>query len=287
MKTLTAHILSTTTEADRTAAFEAGYTDGLSGRPDKRTGETIAAHRERVGFKRVIADILTPPDANSKLDKARIVSFGLTLFHYMMGAFNACPWAGDCTTVCVLNNGNGRYTSVQNAWRWRTNFLAEDTLAALYRVGWELGRAVRKHERILFRPNVNSDLLWHQILPTLGSIDAIDSYGYTKNPAVLMGDGWQDGIRVAYSWNENSNLRRVQSFLYSGGAVAVVTNRRPHDPIDKDAVRAAMGVGPEVDVVDADLTDEWMFQSGVIGDLSAKGKARDLIGRSGFIVSAY
>ena len=112
-------------------------------------------------------------------------------------------------------------------------------------------------------------------------------YTENSNSDILKNDGWQDGIRVAYSWNENSNLRRVQSFLYSGGAVAVVTNRRPHDPIDKDAVRRAMGVGPEVEVVDADLTDEWMFGSGVIGDLSAKGKARDLIGRSGFIVSAY
>ena len=39
-------------------------------------------------------------------------------------------------------------------------------------------------------------------------------------------------------------------------------------------------------VVDADSTDEWMLSGAVTGDLSAKGKARPLIGRSRFVVSA-
>jgi hypothetical protein len=40
-----------------------------------------------------------------------------------------------------------------------------------------------------------------------------------------------------------------------------------------------------VAVVDADVTDEWMLpEGGIIGDLSAKGYARRLIGVSDFVV---
>jgi hypothetical protein len=287
MPNLTTLILSVTTEIARIAAFVRGYGDGLAGRRDTETGDIIAGHREAVGFVRTKADVLTPPDANMKLDKGVTPSYGLTLAHALLSRWNACPWAGDCTKVCVLNNGNGRYSTTQMAWLWRTNFLADNPLEALYRIGWELGRAVRKNGDILFRPNVNSDLRWDLILPNLGNVDGIRTYGYSKNPGVLMGNGRPTGIYTAYSWNENSNAERVRSYLNAGGAVAVVTNRKPKSAIDKDAVRLAMGVGPEIDVVDADLTDEWMFQSGVIGDLSAKGKARDLIGVSGFVVCAY
>ena len=66
--------------------------------------------------------------------------------------------------------------------------------------------------------------------------------------------------------------------LDRGGSVAVVTDRKPTAPITQWST---------VPVVDADLTDEWIFRSGVIGDLSAKGKARKLIGRSGFVHSHY
>jgi hypothetical protein len=39
--------------------------------------------------------------------------------------------------------------------------------------------------------------------------------------------------------------------------------------------------------VDADLSDEWLFKPGVIGDLSAKGKASTLIGKSAFVQRVY
>lgn len=287
MLTLTTQILTNTTVTDRTRAFENGFRDANAKRPDRTTGTICAHHRAALGFKNVAADMLTPPDANHKLEMASMHTFGLTLAHAALSEWNACPWAGDCTKVCVLNNGNGRYSSVQNAWRWRTNFLAQNPLEALYRIGWELGRAIRVKGEILFRPNVNSDLLWHKILPTLGQISEIHTYGYTKNPAVLLTDGVIGGLRYAYSWNENSDAEKVRAFLYNGGTVALVTNRKPKSDIDKDMVREALSVCPSVHVADADVTDEWMFVPGTIGDLSAKGKARELIGRSGFVMSAY
>lgn len=286
MLTLTSQILTSTTLADRESAYWDGINDGFHGRPDTVATDLIIAQRAAVGFRPRVADLLTPPDSNLKLDKGAIPTYGLTLAHANMSGYRACPWLGHCEHVCVLNNGNGRYASVQMAWLWRTNMFANHPLAAIYRMGWELGRALAKFDAILFRPNVNSDLLWHRIVPSLGETDRMTTYGYTKNPALLSaGNGWVGGIRYAYSWNESANLERVRGFLAAGGAVAIVTNRRPKTAVDPDAVRAA--VGSSVAVVDADATDEWMIADGVIGDLSAKGKARELIGRSGFVLSAY
>ena len=277
-----------TDRAERVRSFESGYSDGIAGEQDTITADTITRHRVAVGFKPRVSDILTPPDANAKLDKGATPTYGLTLAHATLTAWNACPWSGVCATnVCVLNNGKGRYSSVRNAWRWRTTFLAEDTATALYRIGYELGRAVRKHGAILFRPNVNSDVLWHRVIPTLGDLENVTTYGYTKNPAIMVGDGRIGGIRYAYSMNENSNADRVREFVTNGGAVAVVTNRMPHAPINADRVRGSLWIPDSVAVVDADATDEWMLADNVIGDLSAKGRARDLIGSNAFVRCCY
>lgn len=285
MLTLTTRIATSTTAADRDAAFLAGYDDGRNGRRDMRTADIIAAVRHTNGFVAVPADMLTPPDANVKLDKT--VAYGLTLAHGDMSGYQACPWIGHCGDVCVLNNGNGRYNSVQRAWLWRTAFLADHPVDACYRIGWELGRAVRKNGAILFRPNVNSDVLWHRVIPAMGTLPEVKCYGYSKNPAVLRTDGWQGGIRVCYSRNENSDDAAIGRFLSQGGSVAAVTNRRPGTPVDPDAVRAAMHLPGDVDVVDADVTDAWMFAANTVGDLSAKGKARELIAVSPFVLMAY
>jgi hypothetical protein len=271
-------------------ALVRGYNDGRAGRrQDERIKAIVVAVRVLFGFKARFAKMLTPPDSNIKLDKAKMVTFGLTLAHATLSAWNLCPWAGDCTKVCVLNNGNGRYSSVQRAWLWRTHFLAEHPEEAMYQIGYELGRAVRKHGAILFRPNVNSDVLWHVIAPSLGLLDGVNVYGYTKAPLAMLDMALLDaiGMHVAYSFNERSKMARVREHLANGGKVALVTNRKPTAPIDPDAVRLWLGV-PDVPVVDADLTDEWMLADGaVVGDLSAKGDARGLIGVSDFIAVCY
>lgn len=286
MLTLTTRVITTTGTGDRDRSYWTGLEDGYHGIRDTTAAPIIPTVRSSVGFAERMADLLTPPDANAKLDKSAVPTYGLTLAHSDMSGYRACPWIGDCERVCVLNNGNGRYASVQMAWLWRTRFLADHPLEAIYRIGWELGRAIAKYDAIMFRPNVNSDLLWHRIIPLLGRTERITTYGYTKNPAVLSsGNGWVGGIRYAYSHNERTNTDRVRRFVEDGGAVAVVTNRSPKAPVIPDLVRAMLGVS--ADVADADATDAWMIADGVIGDLSAKGKARDLAGRSGFVVLAY
>jgi hypothetical protein len=82
---------------------------------------------------------------------------------------------------------------------------------------------------------------------------------------------------------------KVRRHLERGGKVAVVTSRKKGQPIDVEALREFFGIKDfGVSFVDADKTDEWMLSEGaVIGDLSAKGKARQLIGDSTFVVDVY
>lgn len=296
MITLTDHLLETATELDHefVAALNCGkpYDDYA----------TLAYTRAQYGFVERPTILLTKPDGNMKLAKGVVPSYGLTLAHFRTVlpagpglsrsgftrmnvkrlSVNACPNAGHCTKVCVLDNGNGAYDSVQRARKWRTDLLARHPEAFVRILAWELTRAVRKHGKILFRPNVNSDVAWHRVLPSLcsGHLPGVLSYGYSKLPETLEGNGWLgDRYRVAYSWNETSDPNAVEAFLRRGGAVAVVTSRRKGTPPLNDY---PFGWWP---AVDADVTDEWMFDFTVVGDLSAKGKARRLIGKSKFVVT--
>lgn len=255
-----------------------------------RHDSIIADVRALYGFNRTVGNLLTSPDANMKLGKTERPTYGLTLQHYVTKLIsgvtvNGCEWAGHCTKVCVLNNGSGRYDSVQRARKWRTHLLVHFPETFFVRMGYELARAVVRHGEINFRPNVNSDVSWELWLEALFSGEFLNrrvwSYGYTKNPAVLAGNGQLfPYYRVAFSHNENHALD-YDDFLARGGSVAVVTNRKAGDDVAQWAMQHR--------VVDADIADDWMFESGVIGDLSAKGRARKLIGESGFVarLAAY
>jgi hypothetical protein len=287
MKSLTALVLTNLTES-----FDASLAAGVAGDKTRMAQARMAYGivRERYGFsatqRNVIgAKLLTAPSANMKLDKSVVPAYGLTLQHYVQklstgATINACPWAGDCVKMCVLDNGNGAYPEVQRARRAKTEFLALHPNDFAFILGHELARAVRKDGEILFRPNVNSDVEWQTIAPALcnGEIVDVKMYGYSKDPSVMESDGWLGShYRVAFSANENEQATSVtvQGFIARGGSVAVVTDRKPKKPM---TVREG--------VIDADLTDEWIFQSGIIGDLSAKGKARKWVGRTKFIHSA-
>lgn len=272
--------------------LERGYYDAIYKRRSIYDGhEQIKEVRQEQGFNPVVADLLTAPQFNLKLNGSKVATYGMTLAHADISDYELCAWRGDCTKVCVLNNGNGRYDSVRKAWIWRTHLWGKYPSVAAYRLGWELGRAVVKHGEILFRPDVNSDLSWHKCLTSLGELPHVTVYGYTKNPARLAhnSDEIYGNFNYCYSWNENSNVDKVRRHLERGGKVAVVTSRKKGEPINPDALREFFGIKDfGMSFVDADKTDEWMLSEGaVIGDLSAKGKARQLIGDSTFVVDIY
>jgi hypothetical protein len=300
MLTLTDQILAS---VDKFATLDEGFEAGATDRRHvslEYARQVWASIRARHGFKEIPSDLLTQPTDNLKLDKGEMPAYGLTLQHYVTNlgrlpgsgnrqlVVNACPNAGDCTKVCVLDNGNGRYDKVQRARKAKTEFLATQPHLFVFLLGYELARAVRKHGKILLRPNVNSDVEWERVLPSLtqGTVfgEAVWSYGYTKLESVLDTDGYLGAAyRVAFSCSERMGLenQRVWNFLAAGGSVAVVTNRKPKAPV------SAWALPLGVNTVDADVSDEWVFGRNVIGDLSAKGKARSLIGKSGFVLGVY
>lgn len=287
MKTITEILLPLAHKMD-TALVEGArdWEAGGSSRNLRTARMLYVDHRStNYGFEPIFQPLLTAPAHNAKLAKGSVPSYGLTLQHYVQRItkrliVNACPHAGDCTKVCVLDNGHGSFETVQRGRRSKTAFLVQQPWAFAYLLGRELARA-QAARPILFRPNVNSDVRWDLILPSLfsGTFENMTSYGYTKDPFVLDTNGWvTPSYRLAYSWNENSRWTAVETFIYRGGSVAMVTARKKGAPVGSY-------ITPLTRVVDADLTDEWMFQAGVIGDLSAKGRARRLIGKSGFVVT--
>jgi hypothetical protein len=251
--------------------------------------DAIVTVRAEHGFVPRYAPLLTSPDAQHKLAMGKVPSFGLTLASADMSGHEACSyrtWA--CTQVCVVKNGNGRYDSVQRAWLWRTALLTESPVLFSWQHGYELGCAVRRYGRILERPNVNSDIPWYRITPSLGSLPDIGIYDYTKSPAVLREGFTAPGFTLAYSWNENSDIGKVRAYLARGGHVAIVTDRKRGHSVDANGIRRSLGVGRSVRVMDADVTDEWIIRPnarGTVGDLTAKGKARSLVGRSRFVLT--
>lgn len=269
-QTLTDRMVKGSTLAQRRSAFMEGFTLGASATRQDRA--ILADIRGAYGFAATATALLSPPSGNAKLTKGKVPSYGLTLQSHATKfrngeRVNACPWAGQCVKVCVLNRGHGRWDATQSARDYRTEFFATQTLSALRIMGAELARGIRKWGAILFRPNVNSDVDWAAVLgDLLQNIDGLTSYGYSKNPAIL--DGHDDGLNVtAYSYGETSDATKVASFVANGGRSAVVTNRKPGAPIAQ--------WHPTAKVVDADVTDEWMFEPGVIGDLSFKTDDRN------------
>lgn len=283
MKSTTAHVIETSNPDRMAEAIALGWQLGAT--RYARHDELERAHRlafeiqRDLGFSRETRDMLTHPKNNTKLNKAIKLSYGLTLMHYVMRSLmivnganlivNSCPFAGDCTKLCVINNGHGRSPVVQLAWRWRTEMLVNHPHEFALLLAHQLRKAVERDGDILFRPNVNSDIEWPTIMPTLfdGSLtgERIGYYGYTKIPT-LLGDGWVTPVyRTAFSANESIGWDdpRVLAFLDRGGNVAVVTNRERAEPVRQWA--------GDIRVVDADVSDEWILnERGVIGDLAFK-----------------
>jgi hypothetical protein len=298
MGTLTKRLVDTAPDLD--AVFVEAVHAARQGQKPAESIEVWAETRARWGFKLAATPLLTPPDANAKLAKGKVPSYGLTLQHTVtrgVGGMaslvvNACPWSTpECRAVCVLNNGNGGFPKTVRARQAKTDLWATTPRHAARLLAWELVKAVERHGRILFRPNVNSDVSWHRILPSLfdGTVlPEVTSYGYTKDPDTLTGNGWLGATyRVAYSWNERSQPSAVRDYLNRGGAVAIVTARKKGAPVLTRHPWSATKRNRRIVLADADVTDEWMFHAGpVVGDLSAKGKARSLIGTSkGFVIS--
>lgn len=283
---LTAHTIEhlTPDRANEAAELGAAFAKAKQCRDPRMAAAWEAAADVQIanGMTGLTRQMLTEQSANHKLKLGVRSVFGLTLFHHVMRStaivdgrrlvVNACPFAGDCTRLCVINNNRGRYEQVRLGWRWRTDFMVRYPYEFVMVLSFSIGRAIRKGP-ILFRPNVNSDVEWELVAPALfdGTIfgDQVTYYGYTKVP-YKVGDGWLTPVyRVAFSVNESHLIDdpMVIDYLTAGGNVAVVTDRR-YDSHTREPIRQWHDTFP---VVDGDVNDEWIIDhNGVIGDLAFK-----------------
>lgn len=252
--------------------LDKAFNDGVDGVGVKDAKAALKAFRIENGFSSY-ANLLTLPDVQHKLKKSEIYTVGLTIQHANVSGIETCAWRGHCTSVCVLDNGNGRYSSVQKARNVKTQFLAKYPVEFLRILGSEIKKHSDENEKVLVRLNVNSDLRWYQILTTLSNghpkMPNVYIYDYSKNPAILQGDGKVGNkYRIIYSVNEKSDLARVRSFVSRGGTAALVTNRKKKGRV----LQSFLGIP----VVDGDLSDDRYHEQGVWVDLAAKGKARQM-----------
>lgn len=264
------------------AQLDAAFNEGVDGVGVKDAKLSWKTFRMDNGFGSY-ANLLTLPDVQHKLKKSKIYTVGLTIQHANVSGIETCAWRGHCTSVCVLDNGNGRYSSVQKARNVKTQFLAKHPDDFLRILGSEIKKHSDENEKVLVRLNVNSDLRWYSILPTLSNghpkMSNVCIYDYSKNPAILQGNGKVgEKYRVIYSVNEKSELAKVQSFVSRGGTAALVTNRKKNGKV----LASFLGFS----VVDGDLSDDRYHEEGVWVDLAAKGKARQMP-NVGFVKNLY
>lgn len=265
----------------------------------------FASRRPEWGLGEQVTDLTAWDDvgikiSNTKVAKNKAPTLSLTLsshaqcrreVHGRIEVLNTCPWAGACSAVCVLKHGRGTFPKVQAARNWRTSLLYDYPVRFMTALRAEIERAAKRTngEPFLARLNVNSDLPWH-LIPELFEGVPIQAYDYTKDPGVLDGDGWviPGKYRKIYSWNETSNLDDVLHFLWRGGSVAMVTNRKKGQPVNPYYMLKAPNhrFKAPIRVVDGDQSDNrFDTPPGVIVDLYAKGNARNR--KTAFVQEVY
>lgn len=261
--------------------------------------QTQADMRERVGYARSSAAILTSGAAQSKLGKNSLASFGLMLTpergmmradiadvrdaHGITGGINVCPLASaGCALACLVTSGQSGMPTAQRAQAVRTAFLLSYPYESGLIIGAELRVAVRRHGEINLRLNTTSDIRWELVAP--GMIDALTDagihfYDYTA---------WSPNDRIAsdnypltYSAKETSHTsdEYLVGILAGGNNVAM-----PFDTPRGHALPATWNGYP---VIDGDVSDERRLDPrGVVVGLRAKGHVWKRDNSSGFIRSA-
>ena len=275
---------ATTTLAERQAAYFEGLAWGLAG--NVKHSLDIEYGTVRLGHDLMpdAYNLLTLPDGNLKLDKAYTPSVGLTCQAAISQLSDGtrienCPHRGKCTLLCLGGHGKGSIPKNVRTRNAKSEFFATKPIAALTLLGRDLGGQLRKYGKILFRPDVNQEYDWHQILgDAFQRTPGMTPYGYKKDTQIM--HGRPTGLdHVAYSFNEASDWAEVEAFVLDGGNTAVVTNRKKGQSVEQ--------WHPTLRVVDAGKSDEWMIRSkGVIGDLPALGRARRMLD-TGFVQNVY
>jgi len=282
------------------ADFGTAVIDGLTGSAEVRSARAIWADlRERIGYGRHAADLLTSGASQQKLGKNSLPSFGLMLtpergmmaddladvraVFELSGPWNLCPLASiGCALACLSRSGQSGMPAQQRAQAVRTAFLLSHPHEFGLILGAEIRRAVNKSDQINLRLNTTSDIRWELV-----SADMVETLA---DAGVLMYDytAWAPSQRTesaAYSLTYSAKEPSHTSDDYLLGIIAGGSNvAMPFDtPRGQDLPTSWHGVP----VIDGDKSDERRDDPrGVIVGLRAKGYEWKRDNTAGFIRSS-
>lgn len=155
---------------------------------------SMIPHRVAAGLMARMADLLTPPSANIKLDHSsadRVAAWGLFLSPADVSGVNVCRYATKgCRAACLATSGMGRHGSAQRGKLWKTTWLAADPAAFLRVLVSEIDRIpVAKWSGagwlVSLRLNGTSDIPWETVAGWVvdrARARGINVYDYTKWP---------------------------------------------------------------------------------------------------------
>ena len=229
-------------------------------------------YMRRVGFKGGTPSLLGKE--NTKLKKGKSITYGLSLLPADLSGVNVCSFStAGCRSVCLASSGRGKFNSVVNGRRWRTNLLNERPDIFIRLIAHELRQLEKRHgKKLAVRLNVISDLRWELFAPDLfREFATVQFYDYSKFPASGR-KNLPPNYYLTGSYSERNTS--VKKLLKSYPTVAVVFGSVP--PTTYQGVK----------VIDGDANDDrFNDPTGVIVGRRAKG---DAIGddSSGFVVTA-
>ena len=228
-------------------------------------------YMRRVGFKGKATPCLLQSE-NSKLKKGWHKTVGLSLLPADLSGVNVCSFStAGCRSGCLASSGRGKFNSVVNGRRWRTNLLNEHPDIFIRLIAHELRQLETRHgKKLAVRLNVLSDLRWELFAPNLfREFETVQFYDYSKFPASGR-KNLPPNYYLTGSYSERNTS--VKKLLATYPTVAVVFESVP---VKFQGVK----------VVDGDAHDDrFNDETGTVIGLKAKG---DAIGddSSGFVVT--
>lgn len=175
--------------------------------------------------------LLTPPDANTKIRKNRILTYGLSLApHRMGGPETVCPSStAGCRSTCLVFSGRARiFPQVIISRVQKTQFFWADRPGFIRQLNREIGQAIRLNGRkkIAFRLNVFSDIAWESLSGSpIAAFPKTTFYDYTKIDTryrQYLEGNFPANYSLTFSRSEE-NESTCLDFLRQGGTVSLVT----------------------------------------------------------------
>ena len=228
--------------------------------------------------------LLSKGSSNAKLSKNELESFILYLTPSRDNSkgIDLCTSASDiCRELCLYTAGRGRFNSVSEARRRRTEFYLHDRNGFLEMLINELtklnARAKKLGGKIAIRLNGTSDLDFIAIIKNRFGIDILEVYpdlefyDYTKHVGKIKKYAGTR-YKLTFSRTENNDAEAKEMLKFA--PVAVVFDHKKPFP--------ATYLGAPV--IDGDKSDDQMLNlgAGIILGLKAKGRAQKDFG--GFVV---